>query len=89
MELHSKRGRLSITVDQEERGSAQASPSFPVGVESHLYFGGENERCQPQHLKVRLQQVPNTHAEESVEVVGAVRSAVFLRGVLISSTLPL
>lgn len=43
VELHSKRGRLSVAVDQEERGSAQASPSFPVVVESHLYFGGKDE----------------------------------------------
>ncbi|KAM9349240.1 contactin-associated protein-like 4 [Symphorus nematophorus] len=40
VELNSKRGRLSITVDKEEGGSAQASPSFPVTVESHLFFGG-------------------------------------------------
>ncbi|XP_075878400.1 contactin-associated protein-like 4 isoform X2 [Nelusetta ayraudi] len=40
VELHSRRGRLSIAVDQEERGSAQASHSFPVAAESRLYFGG-------------------------------------------------
>lgn len=41
VELNSRRGRLSITVDKEERGSAQASPSFPVAIESHLFFGGK------------------------------------------------
>ncbi|KAE8290556.1 Contactin-associated protein-like 4 Cell recognition molecule Caspr4 Precursor [Larimichthys crocea] len=40
VELNSRRGRLSIAVDKEEGGSAQASPSFPVTIESHLYFGG-------------------------------------------------
>ncbi|XP_039894437.1 LOW QUALITY PROTEIN: contactin-associated protein-like 4 [Simochromis diagramma] len=40
VELNSRQGRLTITVDKEERDSSQASPSFPVTVESHLFFGG-------------------------------------------------
>ncbi|XP_034559128.1 contactin-associated protein-like 4 [Notolabrus celidotus] len=40
VELSSRRGRLSITVDKDEGGSAQASPSFPVTAESHVFFGG-------------------------------------------------
>ncbi|XP_037314546.2 contactin-associated protein-like 4 isoform X2 [Pungitius pungitius] len=38
--LTSSRGRLSIGVDAEEGGSAQAATSYPVAVESHLFFGG-------------------------------------------------
>ncbi|XP_073347320.1 contactin-associated protein-like 4 [Pagrus major] len=40
VELNSRRGRLNITVDKEEGGSAQASPSFPVTIQSQLFFGG-------------------------------------------------
>ncbi|XP_028283229.1 contactin-associated protein-like 4 [Parambassis ranga] len=36
VELNFRRGRLSIMVDKEEGGSA----SFPVAIESHLFFGG-------------------------------------------------
>uniref|UniRef100_A0A3P9DCP6 Contactin-associated protein-like 4 n=1 Tax=Maylandia zebra TaxID=106582 RepID=A0A3P9DCP6_9CICH len=39
VELNSRQGHLTITVDKEERDSSQASPSFPVTVESHLFFG--------------------------------------------------
>uniref|UniRef100_A0A8C4GSV1 Contactin associated protein like 3 n=1 Tax=Dicentrarchus labrax TaxID=13489 RepID=A0A8C4GSV1_DICLA len=42
VELNSRRGRLSITVDKEEGGSAQASPSPPVTIERHLFFGGKS-----------------------------------------------
>ncbi|XP_010777087.1 contactin-associated protein-like 5, partial [Notothenia coriiceps] len=47
VDLNSRRGRLSIIVDKEEGGSAHATHSFPVTVESHLFFGGcppENDR---------------------------------------------
>lgn len=44
VELSSRRGRLSVTVDNEE--SARASPSFPVTIESHLFFGGKSGRGQ-------------------------------------------
>ncbi|CAG5896362.1 unnamed protein product [Menidia menidia] len=37
VELTSRRGRLTVSVDKEE---AQASPSFPVTAESDLFFGG-------------------------------------------------
>uniref|UniRef100_A0AAQ5XJA9 Contactin associated protein like 3 n=1 Tax=Amphiprion ocellaris TaxID=80972 RepID=A0AAQ5XJA9_AMPOC len=40
VEMNSKRGRLTVAVDKEEGGSAQASPLFPVAIESHLFFGG-------------------------------------------------
>uniref|UniRef100_A0A3Q1K2B8 Contactin associated protein like 3 n=1 Tax=Anabas testudineus TaxID=64144 RepID=A0A3Q1K2B8_ANATE len=42
-ELHSRRGRLTMTVDKEEGGAAHASPSFPVTIENHLFFGGKND----------------------------------------------
>lgn len=48
VEFHSRRGRLSIAVDQEERGSAQASHSFPVAAQSRLYFGGESGKRAPE-----------------------------------------
>uniref|UniRef100_A0A3P8TL26 Contactin associated protein like 3 n=1 Tax=Amphiprion percula TaxID=161767 RepID=A0A3P8TL26_AMPPE len=41
VEMNSKRGRLTVAVDKEEGGSAQASPLFPVAIESHLFFGGK------------------------------------------------
>uniref|UniRef100_A0AAQ4PPI9 Contactin associated protein like 3 n=1 Tax=Gasterosteus aculeatus aculeatus TaxID=481459 RepID=A0AAQ4PPI9_GASAC len=49
--LTSSRGRLSIGVDGEGGGSAQAAPPYAVAVESHLFFGGcpaeDNEpRCR-------------------------------------------
>uniref|UniRef100_A0A3Q3WVM6 Uncharacterized protein n=1 Tax=Mola mola TaxID=94237 RepID=A0A3Q3WVM6_MOLML len=40
VELNSKRGRLSISVDGEEGGSSQASPSFPFFLLLSIYFGG-------------------------------------------------
>ncbi|XP_062284692.1 contactin-associated protein-like 4 [Scomber scombrus] len=40
VELNSRRGRLTISVDKEEGGVAHASPSFPVSVGSQLFFGG-------------------------------------------------
>lgn len=43
VELNSRRGRLTITVDKEERDSSQASPSFPVTIESYLFFGGKTQ----------------------------------------------
>ncbi|XP_036938988.1 contactin-associated protein-like 4 isoform X1 [Acanthopagrus latus] len=51
VELNSRRGRLSITVDKEEGGGAQASPSFPVAIQSQLFFGGcpaedEGQECR-------------------------------------------
>ena len=42
VELNSRQGRLTITVDKEEGGTAHASPSFPVAIESHLFFGGKS-----------------------------------------------
>uniref|UniRef100_A0A671W0E2 Contactin associated protein like 3 n=1 Tax=Sparus aurata TaxID=8175 RepID=A0A671W0E2_SPAAU len=36
VELNSRRGRLSITVDKEEGGGAHASPTFPVSSLTHI-----------------------------------------------------
>uniref|UniRef100_A0A8C9ZE59 Contactin associated protein like 3 n=1 Tax=Sander lucioperca TaxID=283035 RepID=A0A8C9ZE59_SANLU len=47
VELNSRRGRLSIAVDKEEGGSAQPSPSFPVTIESQLFFGGKSRAGCP------------------------------------------
>ena len=41
VELNSRRGRLSISVDKGEGGSAQASPSFTVTTQRDLFFGGK------------------------------------------------
>ncbi|KAM9844451.1 contactin-associated protein-like 4 [Aulostomus maculatus] len=40
VELNSRRGRLTVTVDKEDGGIAHASPSFPIAIETHLFFGG-------------------------------------------------
>ncbi|XP_068196207.1 contactin-associated protein-like 4 isoform X1 [Antennarius striatus] len=46
VELNSRQGRLSISLD-DGRGSAQASPSFPVGIADQLFFGGcPAEECR-------------------------------------------
>lgn len=42
VELQSRRGRLTVTVDKEEGGTAHASPSFSVTIESYLFFGGKS-----------------------------------------------
>ena len=42
VELNSRQGRLTISVDKEEGGTAHASPSFPVAIERHLFFGGKS-----------------------------------------------
>uniref|UniRef100_A0A668A0U8 Contactin associated protein like 3 n=1 Tax=Myripristis murdjan TaxID=586833 RepID=A0A668A0U8_9TELE len=44
VELNSRRARLTITVDKEEGGTAQASPSFPVTAGRHLFFGAVYEQ---------------------------------------------
>ncbi|XP_036980864.1 contactin-associated protein-like 4 isoform X1 [Acanthopagrus latus] len=43
VELMSRRGHLTVTVDRDEGASAHASPSFPVTTGSQLFFGG----CPP------------------------------------------
>uniref|UniRef100_A0A4W6C6I4 Contactin associated protein like 3 n=1 Tax=Lates calcarifer TaxID=8187 RepID=A0A4W6C6I4_LATCA len=43
VELNSRGGRLTIAVDKGEGGSAHASPSFPVAIESDLFFGGKSD----------------------------------------------
>ncbi|XP_030298808.1 contactin-associated protein-like 4 isoform X2 [Sparus aurata] len=44
VELMSRRGHLTVTVDGDEGASAHASPSFPVTTGSQLFFGG----CPPE-----------------------------------------
>lgn len=46
VELISRHGRLTIAVDKPQGGSAQASPSFPVVLEGHLFFGGKRTSIQ-------------------------------------------
>ncbi|KAM4556058.1 contactin-associated protein-like 4 [Fundulus diaphanus] len=50
VELNSRRSHLTVSVDKDEGGSAQASLSFPVTVESHVFFGGcpagETQGCR-------------------------------------------
>ncbi|XP_061835035.1 contactin-associated protein-like 4 [Nerophis lumbriciformis] len=53
VELRSRRGHLTISVDKDEGGSgvAHSSPSFPVAIEKNLFFGGcpvedENQECR-------------------------------------------
>lgn len=41
-ELTSRRGRLTIAVDEKEGGIAQASPTFSVTAAHQLFFGGRN-----------------------------------------------
>lgn len=41
VELISRRGHLTVTVDGDEGASAHASPSFVVTTGSHLFFGGK------------------------------------------------
>ncbi|XP_063068838.1 contactin-associated protein-like 5 [Engraulis encrasicolus] len=38
--LIGRRGRLAITVDGDDGGTAQANPTFPVSPENQLFFGG-------------------------------------------------
>lgn len=39
--LIGRRGRLAITVDGDDGGTAQANPTFSVSPENQLFFGGE------------------------------------------------
>lgn len=43
VELMSRRGHLTVTVDGDEGASAHASPSFPVTTGSQLFFGGQTD----------------------------------------------
>uniref|UniRef100_A0A4W5MZ99 Contactin associated protein like 3 n=1 Tax=Hucho hucho TaxID=62062 RepID=A0A4W5MZ99_9TELE len=43
VDLTARRGRLTITVDEEESSTAHASPSFPVVSGNNLFFGGKRE----------------------------------------------
>ncbi|CAG5896356.1 unnamed protein product [Menidia menidia] len=44
VDLISRSGRLTVSVDKKEGGVAHANPSFPVTVSSQLFFGG----CPPE-----------------------------------------
>uniref|UniRef100_A0A4W5MW51 Contactin associated protein like 3 n=1 Tax=Hucho hucho TaxID=62062 RepID=A0A4W5MW51_9TELE len=51
VDLTARRGRLTITVDEEESSTAHASPSFPVVSGNNLFFGGcpdskNNQECR-------------------------------------------
>lgn len=51
-----------MTVDKEEGGTAHANPSFPVTIESHLFFGGKSGTSQPcLFLAINPCQVSNGH----------------------------
>uniref|UniRef100_A0A673A6R5 Contactin associated protein like 3 n=1 Tax=Sphaeramia orbicularis TaxID=375764 RepID=A0A673A6R5_9TELE len=41
VELTSRRGHLTVTVDKEEGGTATANPTFPVAIDSQIFFGGK------------------------------------------------
>ncbi|MEQ2303946.1 hypothetical protein AMECASPLE_021964 [Ameca splendens] len=42
VDLTSRRGHLTVSVDKQG-GVAHASPSFPVAVSNHIFFGGKSE----------------------------------------------
>uniref|UniRef100_A0A672JR34 Contactin associated protein like 3 n=1 Tax=Salarias fasciatus TaxID=181472 RepID=A0A672JR34_SALFA len=43
VDLTSKRGHITISVDEEEGGVAHATPSFPISTgEGQVFFGGKN-----------------------------------------------
>ncbi|XP_028282631.1 contactin-associated protein-like 4 [Parambassis ranga] len=49
VDLTTRHGHLSVSVDKEEGGVAHATPSFPVTTGSQLFFGGcpaEDEDCR-------------------------------------------
>uniref|UniRef100_A0A672JUB5 Contactin associated protein like 3 n=1 Tax=Salarias fasciatus TaxID=181472 RepID=A0A672JUB5_SALFA len=44
VDLTSKRGHITISVDEEEGGVAHATPSFPISTgEGQVFFGGKSE----------------------------------------------
>uniref|UniRef100_A0A3B5MXX6 Uncharacterized protein n=1 Tax=Xiphophorus couchianus TaxID=32473 RepID=A0A3B5MXX6_9TELE len=54
VDLTSRPGRLTISVDKQETGVAHASPSFPVLVSNQIFFGGcpaedYNQECKNPH----------------------------------------
>ncbi|KAM4727930.1 contactin-associated protein-like 4 [Anableps anableps] len=54
VDLTSRRGRLTVSVDKQEGGVAHASPSFPVSVSNQIFFGGcpaedHNQECRNRH----------------------------------------
>ncbi|KAM4551107.1 contactin-associated protein-like 4 isoform 2-T2 [Odontesthes bonariensis] len=51
VDLTSRGGRLTVSVDQQEGGVAHATPSFPITISSQLFFGGcpaedHNQECR-------------------------------------------
>ncbi|XP_072219994.1 contactin-associated protein-like 4 [Leuresthes tenuis] len=40
VDLISRGSRLTVSVDKQEGGVAHATPSFPITISSHLFFGG-------------------------------------------------
>ncbi|XP_014862036.1 PREDICTED: contactin-associated protein-like 4 [Poecilia mexicana] len=54
VDLTSRHGRLTVSVDKQETGVAHASPSFPVLVSNQIFFGGcpaedYNQECKKPH----------------------------------------
>lgn len=41
VELNSRRGRWTVSVDEEDGENAQAGLPFSVAAETHLFFGGK------------------------------------------------
>uniref|UniRef100_A0A1A8IJF7 Contactin-associated protein-like 4 n=1 Tax=Nothobranchius kuhntae TaxID=321403 RepID=A0A1A8IJF7_NOTKU len=51
VDLTSRRGHLTLSVDGQEGGVAHASPSFPVSISSQIFFGGcpaedDSQECE-------------------------------------------
>ncbi|XP_043990409.1 contactin-associated protein-like 4 isoform X2 [Gambusia affinis] len=54
VDLTSRPGRLTVSVDKQETGVAHASPTFPVLVSNQIFFGGcpaedYNQECKNPH----------------------------------------
>ncbi|XP_041849072.1 contactin-associated protein-like 4 isoform X2 [Melanotaenia boesemani] len=51
VDLTFRSGRLTVSVDKQEGGVSHATPSFPVTISSHFFFGGcpaedHNQECR-------------------------------------------
>ncbi|KAM6918523.1 contactin-associated protein-like 4 [Xenentodon cancila] len=51
VDFTSRHGRLTVSVDKQQGGVAHATPSFPVTITGHLFFGGcpaegQNQECR-------------------------------------------
>lgn len=57
VELLSRRGHLSVTLNGEDGAFAHASPPFLVTTGSHLFFGGKSNTCMTPHCSGMLRAV--------------------------------